>query len=704
MLDSKKRKTTRSYKAYDFYKRNFFENSNLEKVLKQCRDYYHGRHYDDSEETINMPKPTFNLTREATEKVTSKLLNSTPYFIFVADTNEQNCNSIESYYEFLLKKINNKKIRAQVTRRALIDGNGISITSFDSDEIGKAKLKGFLKRKVILIEDCFFANPYCEDIQDQEYVGFIVPMQIKSVKELVEGKNKEEIKKKCEEIVPEDYYENENYYKDYDDDALNGKTINVYYRFFRFEGNVFYDIETKYVSLLNHPHSLQPYVNEEIANLKLKDLNKREKENNSLDKEFVDYDFDPQDYLVPSKVKQEDDTLDFKRKNKKFNLYPVAMFKPFPIEGSILGESYVSLLIANNKIIDYVALLIILIVQTSAMPKWVVKDGALRGQEIGNEPNQILVDYTPIGAGAGVSRIEGSAINNSIFTLLNTFIALTKDNYGFANIENTSGAKSGYAYEQEVKQGNLMWEQPLRELYQYDNEVAYIDLLYMTFYIDHSYYVKTYSNGELEMNEQYRNLYQDMINSGNASLPQGTYLEPLHKSERVEVDSEIFAHEYDIAIDIETGINDSEISEAQYFGEVFQQIATGQIAADKIRAFVENDPRFTNKLKQSISASLKALEVSQLNQKDQQIAQLTSQINAIVSQSNEAMQIYKKANTLMKNRYDALTQSYKENVKFNEDMLKAAQKSNSQNQLLSESEVKSKNAKGISGYSFDTSA
>ena len=58
----------------------------------------------------------------------------------------------------------------------------------------------------------------------------------------------------------------------------------------------------------------------------------------------------------------------------------------------------------------------------------------------------------------------------------------------------------------------------------------------------------------------------------------------------------------------------------------------------------------------------------------------------------------------MKNRYDALTQSYKENVKFNEDMLKAAQKSNSQNQLLSESEVKSKNAKGISGYSFDTSA
>ena len=56
----------------------------------------------------------------------------------------------------------------------------------------------------------------------------------------------------------------------------------------------------------------------------------------------------------------------------------------------------------------------------------------------------------------------------------------------------------------------------------------------------------------------------------------------------------------------------------------------------------------------------------------------------------------------MKDRYDALTKSYQENVKMNEAIAKSAQNSKNAGQKLSESEVKSMNAKGISGYSFDT--
>lgn len=696
------KRTTKSYEAYRFYRDNYFLNSNLENVLKQARDFYLGKHYEGNEEVINMPKPVFNLCREAAEKVTSKLLSSNPYFAFVADTTEENCNSISHYYDYLLSKMGNKKIRAQIVRRALIDGVGISVTSFDSDEIGRAKLKGFLKRKVILIEDCFFANPYCEDIQEQEYVGFVVPMQIKAAKEILEETNKKKRKEKLDLIVPEDYFENESAYKDYDANKINAQTINVYFRFMRFNGDVFYDIETKYVSLLNNPHSLQPYVNEEIAKSKLKDLEEREKDNDTLNKQFIDYDMDTQSYLVPSKIKQEEVDKDFNAKKKKFNLYPISMYKPFPIEGSILGQSYVSLLVANNKIIDYTALLVILIMQSSASPKLVVKPDALRGQIITNEPGQVLIDYTL--AGNGIQRMEGSAINNSVFQVLNSFIALTKDNYGFANIENNSGAKSGYAYEQEVKQGNLMWEQPLQALYEYDKDVAYIDLLYMQFYIDNAYYIETHTSGELQMNEAYRLQYQDMVDSGQASLPQGTMLPKMHKSERKEVDKEVFTFDYDIVIEVENGINDSQVSEAQYFGEVFSQIMTGNMAADKIRAFVDNDPRFSNKLRQSISDSLKALEVSQLTYKDKQIQALQAQIQNIVSQSSQAMEVYKKTNQLMKDRYDALTKSYQENVKMNEAIAKSAQNSKNMGQKLSESEVKSMNAKGISGYSFDTSA
>ena len=94
-------------------------------------------------------------------------------------------------------------------------------------------------------------------------------------------------------------------------------------------------------------------------------------------------------------------------------------------------------------------------------------------------------------------------------------------------------------------------------------------------------------------------------------------------------------------------------------------------------------------------ASLDALEFSQLQMKNQEIDQLTGTIE----QMSSVMGQYKQAIDLLKQRDTARTKSLQDSVKQNAEFAKSL--ANSNQSTMSESEVKSNNAKGISGGTFD---
>ena len=685
---------TIAYRCFRHFHDHFFVSSNLEAVLKECRDFYSGKHYIQTE--INdLPKPTFNICREYVEKVSAKLLETQYTVTFISDVDTINLQDLDNFYEYQMKEIDDDDITSQIAKTAIIDGTAVCFSAFDADTMGIPSLfKGFIKRQIIPIEQVFVENPYCDDIQDQQYLGYYFLMEIGAVKKLVEGREKKEID---ELIVPENYFENRAYYDNMGHD-LDNELVNVYVRFFRIEGEVAFEMATKYCDIYEHPHALNPKINERILKLKKQEyIKKTEKElaEYTQDKKILDYELDDAKYTLFTKaVKYSEE--DYKKSKSKFYRYPVSVFKPYPIVGSFYGESGLSLIIANQKIINYIFLLIILIMQSHAMPKILTKDGALKGQEYDNSPNQILVDYTPVTSGVnwGITRLSsGDAVNSNLIEIGTNIIKLTRNIHGFDDlISNVSNDTSGYAYQQVVQQANLTLIQPQKRLWKYIKDNARTDILYFKHYVPSAkYYVKK-SEAEVALNEEYRNLSQNLIDSGNIQGEEGTILPPTKTIEVKDVTDEMFDADFNVAIDVEQGIAGSQISESQHYQQVFQYIAAGNLDADKIKLLVTNDPSFSAKTRQRILTSLEALENSQLQMKNAEIAKLQEIIQELIQNlktQNENM-------NYLKMRDQAREKSLKESIDENKAFLETMQSQ----PTMSEGEVKAMNAKGIEGGSF----
>lgn len=686
---------TTAYKCYKQYHDNFFVKSNLENVLKESRDFFAGRQYVYTEYN-NLPKPTFNICREYVEKVSAKLLETKPVVSFVADIDTENLQTIDNFYEYQMKEIDDEEITSQVCKSGIIDGTAVCITAFDEDTLGiESSFRGFLKRQVIPFEQTFWENPYCEDEQDQQYWGYYFSMAIKAVKHIVEGKSKEEID---ELIVPEDYLENSSVYTGKSSSDIDNEVVNVYVRFFRIDGEVFFEMATRYCDIYEYPHPLNPSISEEIMKLKKKELEKKIKGSEvDSDKKILDYDFDDAKYTLFTKAIKQSKS-EYKKRKSKFYRYPVSIFRPYPIVGSIVGESGVALVIANQKIINYIFLLITLIIQSHAMPKILTKPDALKGQEYDTSPNQILTDYTPLSSGVqwGITRLSsGDAINSNLIQIGSTIITLTRNINGFDDLtSNISSDTSGYAYQQMVQQSNLTLEQPQKRLWKYIKNNARNDILYFKHYVPNAKFYKKMSEPEYELNENYRDMSQKLINTGKIEGEHEVLPETRMISVK-EVGSEMFDSDFNVSIEVEQGIASSQLSESQHYQQVFQYIAAGNLDADKIRLMIENDPAFSAKTRQRIMYSLEALENSQLQVKNQQITELQQMVNTLMQNLKTSSQNI----DVLKQRDSAYKKALEENVKENKAFFEAYQNSNGNK--MSESEVKSQNAKGISGGSFD---
>lgn len=672
-----KPQTTIAYNCYSLYRNSFFVNNNIESKLKEYRDFFHDRQYERISSKV--PQPTLNVCREFCEKSVAKLLEAPYHIVFTADEDSKDLNKLESFYEYQMKQIDDDTIDYQIVMNGFVDGIGIAFTTFDKDTYGSnTKFRGFLKRAVIPFEQTFFENPYITNIQDQKYLGYVYQMSVGAVKKILEKPTKE----KLELIVPEDYFDFENY----NTQNIDSKQVNVYCRLFRVDGEVVFELSTKYCDLFEHPHFLNPTKNENTLN---------NLEQSSDDKSIKDYkNTDEAKYVLFEKAVRGNNE---KEKNK-FNRYPVSVFRPRPRNNSILGESPLKGIIPTQKTINYNLQQIMLIEQSHSMPKILAKPEALKNQVYDTSPNQIIYDHTPVTRGVqwGITRLSsGDAINSNIIGLATTFIELTRQINGFENIvANANNDISGYAFQQMNAQANLMLEQPQKRFWEYKRENARSDLLYFKHYIEEASYYEVRSESEIELQENYRAMSQDFINKGmDESIPQGEVLPSVKKVIRHDIEKEFFDKDFEVSVEVESGVAGSAISESQHYQQVFQYIAAGNLRPDMIRVMVENDPAFSKRLKQRVINSIKSSEVTALARKEDELNQAKQLINTLTQKLKES-----NLNTEnIKERYKALEKASIDNAKMNAEFVKLARNNGD---LKTESEVKSDNAKGISGGTF----
>lgn len=698
---------TIAYQEWRRYRDGWFSSSNIAAIMTEARNFVAGRQYRDPKMDDGTPKPIVNITREYVEKVFNKLMETKTSVQFVADSEKINLGDLETFYDYQMKVIRNRKYMGRALRDAIIDGTGCAITSFDADTIGTESLfRGFLARKNVQFEDLFFENPYTEDEQDQEYLGYCFQMSVGAARRLVEASSDAERARKEALIVPDAYYDNETR-PDYDPSALDNEQVTLYYRFFRVDGEVCFTLSTRYCELFEYPHALNPRLNKLAVKLQKAYDKKVKKEGARGDdaKNICDYDIDPGRYVLFEQAVKESHKRHRKEKGK-FYRYPISLIKVYPIPGRINGESGVSQIIANQKLINLVALYIILILQYHAMPKWVAKKEALNGQTPDNTPNQVIYDYSPITATQpGITRLSaGDAVNSNLIAVLDNLIDKTRSTNGFTDIvAGSTSEDSGYALEQKIHQVNLVLEQPQERYWEFLEEIAKTDIMYFKHYVDNAKFYVRNSQSEVELQDRYRSMSQDLINAGQVSAPvvDGREVRRLPNAKSVVVmdaSADMFDADFDVTIEVQQGIATSEISEAQHYEKIYQYIFSEAADAGKIRAFIQNDPMFSLRTKQRVVAALDALEVDELRQKDAEIAKLKELINNLMGTMEQASRNmdYLKARDQARDR--AMADANKANLAAVRSFADAA--TTTGDGVKSESEVKSQNAKGVSGGHF----
>ncbi len=687
---------TKAWKAYKKYHDGFLVSSRMVEAIEERRAFYRGEQYDKSL-ADDVPKPVLNICWEYVEKVCAKLTD-TPYAVQFNADDERNLHKLDMFYEYQTMQMNDNDNNVAVARAGLIDGCGCEFTFYDEDTYGnKGKYRGFLLRKVFPFEDVFFANPYCEEPQNQEYLGFVQIVSVDEARNLCEDESQREL------IVP-DLWEMD---KKYNPDRVAFDTCTLVTRYFHdSDGEVVFEVCTRYVNLYKKPHYLNPEKNRKFKNT----TSDETEDYKNMANEKID--------MQSPAVSETDE--EYEKKLGKFHRYPFAWFRPYPIHNSVLGDSVISQIMPVQKQINFVNMMSMLNFQNHSMGKWIVEEDALAdGVTINNDPSQTIYVKSRYGQSVGnvVQRVEPSTVSAEQLGQGNMLMSLARQLFGYENLtsDSVSGDASGYALQQVQKQQNLVLEIPQQRLWRYIKEKARTDLLFFKFYVDEAKFYVHRSEGEVSRLESKRAMTQSVLDANpqlaqsepfNSMVdPNTKQLPPTTRTYSEDIIRDDFMKDFEVMVDVIQGIAGSEIAESQHYSQVMQWIMSGNIDASYAKALVEGDPAFSRKVKSNVKAELDAYENGQIAQLKAQIDEYKNVVRQLQSGLEQVQQQVQYQNKVV----EAYKRATKENAQFNKAIAKGnmraeeeATLSEETGEYQTEGEVKSNNARGVEGTSFDT--
>lgn len=680
-------KMTEGYKKYQDYKNNFLITANVIKSIKQRREFYKGEQYD-KDLSDEIPQPVTNIIWKYVENVSAKLAETDYSVEFIADGENQNLNKLDKFYEYQKEAIKDVNLNSRVIKKALIDGVAGVVTCYDEDEYGcRGKFRGYIKRKIIPFEDWFFANPYCEDVQDQKYVGYVQRISVEEARDLCEKKSDKDY------IVPDNVDADKVF--DYKKENIAFDTCTLVTRYFREKdtGEVMFQLSTKYVDLYKKPHYLSP----EKEAQRLADIEEDEEGNLITEHERNTI------QTTPINESQEE----YENRLKVFWRYPVSFYRPYPIENSVLGDSAITQLIGSQKQINFNNMMAMLNFQSHGMSKWVVnKDALAEGQTIDNNPSQIIEVELPPGNNVAsvVHRIEPSNVSAEQLQQASMERQIAEDIYGFGGLTSNSNLNdtSGYAIQQVMKQQNLPLQTPQNLFWDYIKDNALVDILFFRHYVDEAkFYVKR-DEGSVQMQESYKQMAESVYGAYGVQAPgsentEDGLLPPVERREEQTIRHEDFMKDFQVTASVIQGVGNSRISESQHYTQVMQMVMTGNADPAMIKAWIDADPNFSQRVRENLHDALEASE----NSRVAQLQATIEQYKQVVQQQNQALKEYSQRFDQANTQLAAYKKATEQNAQENKAIMDAYT-SQYKNQTLSEGEVKSNNAKGIEDSSFDS--
>lgn len=528
-------------------------------------DFFEGRQWPaKTEKTKDIPRPIVNITKFIVRNKKASIVGNPVSVVFTSNKKPELALKLTEFNKVIEAEMDMDESRNQMVQDGSVKGTGVLHYYWDGEAVGElGDYEGGVRVEVIDPLNTFFANPQERDEQKQKWILIASRVEVAAAKAMLDEKHKAE----AENIVADDadlLYTDEN-------EQEGEKLVTVLTRYFRIDGEVYYERATKAV-LLHDPKPMTPPVLDEREDGFWMDENSQSIEN--LDDKAAD---DEVEGIDDGEDKLQDlPPKEVKRKGKKFRLYPIVVYNYELREKSIYGIGEVEGIIPNQQAVNFNLAMQLLAIQNMAWDKWIVKAGALDKQKITNAPGQVLTDHTPNGV-KGISRSEPPALSNTPISFTDTLVSMTRVVTGSTEVmtgEQSNSGQSGAAIANLQSQA-LKPIQELRDRYlrACKNGARIIKQFYELFYDGKRF---EYRNEENYIEEEfYGQDYQDTMFDISVEAGAGT---PYSESLMIQLLNEFLQGGY---IDFETYLELLPAQIAVFKSSLSKQIKEGNLAKMK---------------------------------------------------------------------------------------------------------------------------
>ena len=716
--NNNKLQTTINYKHY-LKHREYMSSTKLEDYIKLCQRFYNGDQWPDNNSN-NMIRTTINIISYSSNFKAAKI-NGTPQFIQYTANNGKDCTHLQKFDEYNLKKLQETTFNFQTLLDGLNNGTAITYLRWDDDDTSyKGIYKGGLVQEQIDILRYAVANPYISNLQNQKWIMFWFKAEIDQVRDMIKRDDKKEEEELRKWIRPDN--ENETFGEDYDEDKVSHGLVTVFTRFFRINGEVYHMSSTKYVDINEYPQALSPIANKNLkpkVKEMIEDFKKKMKKESekSGDEEIsynriCDYDMDYEDMIAQITSFESFDEDTYKKTKEKFSLYPFGRLVLYHVNNSFYGRSDVKDKIASQKAINFNMSMMLKCIENNAYNKIFAKEGALQGQTITNEPGQVITDFTRMTNGWGIKFAESQPLPNGVADFTQRMVDMVRIFGGFNQVMDgtvTNQNISGYALQQQIKQSNSTIEQQQQIFWSYLQDKAAIRLLFYKFYVDEATYTYELDDSQVEKEEIARKqLKNKKEQTGDLNIGKDIPLDhPVNKLQvRTIKGQDLLGTDYDINIDVQQGMLNSELSEAQVWDTLIINGGIQNLSPDMLELYLHANPIIS----QATKDKLKNIVNKQKKEENYQLKEYNNQLVAKLEQMSEyALQL--QAQLDFKTKYlDNLTKEFTGKINVANKVITNLQNQNTPNKkpqqtktptpsttTVTEGEGKSANARGIGG-------
>ena len=572
----------------------YFTDTRLKEKIQQCVDFFEGRQWvKPTTSTKNLPRPVFNTIEMVVTSRAGNILGSPVKLNYVADDDEKSTREFSDFASYQQKEMRQDENNYQAVHDGLVKGTYVYYFYWDELAIGKkGKYEGALRCEMLDTLNVGVANPQEPDCQKQDWIIVRKRLTVSKAKKLCDSNNLKY------------FVKSDNLDKEYEDEfELDEKNmVTVYYRFFRKDGEVYFEAGTKDVMLFK-PKCLNPNITKEKI----------------YNEEKVDG------------VDEADTTLETQTKGKeifyKANLYPFEIGCLKPKNKSIFGRSEVEDLIPTQKAINFIYALAILNCQQLGSPKIVAKSGALKDQIITNKVGEVLTDYTPAGI-QGIYTLQpvpftqgamglAPAMVDLLRTVTNSSEVMTGDTIG----REMSGVAIAQLQAQSEKPTAMQQKRFWRSL---ERNGKIMEMFYKLYYEEKEYRYSLTKDEELEYIANKEKIPKSLTGKFNGK----DYLEK----------------DFNIVVEAGAGTQYSEIQSMSMLDSLLQQQHIDlktyvEMYPESAMPFKEEMKNFILAKEQSELEQLKALCASQqaeLQQLSEYCKQQESSIKELVSQNNKS--------------------------------------------------------------------